>query len=58
MATPLNKVADSTAIFNKIITFAGKIDLREMLADMKTAKDNFLNGSLKNSRKRSARNPY
>ncbi len=45
---------DTTGVFKKVIAFAGKIDPGEMLADMKTAKDNLLNGSRKNKKGRSS----
>ncbi|MEM7298222.1 MAG: hypothetical protein AAF391_08155 [Bacteroidota bacterium] len=48
---------DSTGVLKKFIAFAGKIDPGEMLADMKTAKDNLINGGLKNKKDRSAMVP-
>ena len=45
---------DTTGVFKKVIAFAGKIDPGEMLADIKTAKDNLLNGSRKNKKERSS----
>ncbi|WP_420575948.1 hypothetical protein [Ekhidna sp.] len=38
---------DSTGVLKKFIAFAEKIDPGDMLADIKTAKDNLLNGGLK-----------
>ena len=46
--------SDTSGVFKKVIAFAGKIDPGEMLADMKTAKDNLLNGGLKNKKERSS----
>lgn len=48
---------DSTGVLKKFIAFAGKIDPGEMLADMKTAKDNLINGGFKNKKDRSAMVP-
>ncbi len=48
---------DSTGVLKKFIAFTEKIDPGEMLADIKTAKDNLLNGGLKNKRTRSAMIP-
>lgn len=45
---------DSTGVFKKVIAFAGKIDPGDMLADIKTAKDNLLNGGLKNKKDRNS----
>ncbi|MEO9869384.1 hypothetical protein [Ekhidna sp.] len=45
---------DSTGALKKFIAFAGKIDPGDMLADMKTAKDNLLNGGLKNKKDRNS----
>ena len=39
--------SDSTGVLKKFIAFAEKIDPGDMLADIKTAKDNLLNGGLK-----------
>lgn len=39
---------DSTGVFKKVVAFAGKLDPGDMLADMKTVKDNLLNGGLRN----------
>ena len=44
---------DSTGVLKKFIAFTGKIDPGNMLADMKTAKDNLFNGGLKNKKDRS-----
>lgn len=41
---------DSTKAFKKFIAFAGKLDPGNMLADIKTAKDNLLNGGLKSKK--------
>ncbi|MEM0939585.1 MAG: hypothetical protein AAF600_05505 [Bacteroidota bacterium] len=49
--------SDSTGVFKKFIAFTDKIDPGEMLADIKTAKDNLLNGGLKNKKERSAMIP-
>ncbi len=46
--------SDTTGVFKKVIAFAGKIDPGDMLADIKTAKDNLLNGGLKNKKERSS----
>lgn len=48
---------DSTSKFKRFIAFAEKIDPGEMLADIKTAKDNLLNGGLKNKKERGVMNP-
>ena len=48
---------DSTGAIKKFFAFAEKIDPGEMLADIKTAKDNLLNGGLKTKKERSAMNP-
>ncbi|WP_370089864.1 hypothetical protein [Ekhidna sp.] len=42
--------ADSTSAFKKFIAFTEKIDPGDMLADIKTAKDNLLNGGFKNKK--------
>jgi len=39
--------SDSTGVLKKFIAFTEKIDPGDMLADIKTAKDNLLNGGLK-----------
>lgn len=44
---------DSTGVLKKFIAFAEKIDPGDMLADIKTAKDNLLNGGLKKKDKSS-----
>lgn len=44
---------DSTGVLKKFIAFTEKIDPGDMLADIKTAKDNLLNGGLKNKKERS-----
>jgi len=48
---------DSTSKLKKFIAFAEKIDPGEMLAGMKTAKDNLLNGGFKNKKDKSVMNP-
>ncbi|MEO9482155.1 MAG: hypothetical protein ABJG47_01860 [Ekhidna sp.] len=45
---------DSTGVLKKFIAFTEKIAPGDMLADMKTAKDNLLNGGLKNKKERSS----
>lgn len=45
---------DSTGVLKKFIAFAEKIDPGDMLADIKTAKDNLLNGGLKNKKDRNS----
>ncbi|WP_436517545.1 hypothetical protein [Ekhidna sp. To15] len=45
---------DSTGVLKKFIAFTEKIDPGDMLADIKTAKDNLLNGGLKNKKDRSS----
>ena len=45
---------DSTGVLKKFIAFTEKIDPGNMLADIKTAKDNLLNGGLKNKKERSS----
>lgn len=45
---------DSTGVLKKFIAFTEKIDPGDMLADMKTAKDNLFNGGLKNKKERSS----
>ena len=52
----VNNTPDSISKFKKFIAFAEKINPGEMLANMKTAKDNLLNGRLKNKKKRGAIN--
>ncbi len=49
--------ADSAGVFKKFIAFTEKIDPGEMLADIKTAKDNLLNGGLKNKKDRTVMTP-
>jgi len=49
--------SDTTNAIKKFIAFAEKIDPGEMLADIKTAKDNLLNGGLKNKKERSVMTP-
>ncbi|MEM8940283.1 MAG: hypothetical protein AAGC64_13160 [Bacteroidota bacterium] len=49
--------SDSIGVFKKFIAFTDKIDPGEMLADIKTAKDNLLNGGLKNKKVRNAMIP-
>lgn len=46
--------ADSTSALKKFIAFTEKIDPGDMLADIKTAKDNLLNGGLKNKKDRNS----
>ena len=45
---------DSTGVLKKFIAFTGKIAPGDMLADIKTAKDNLFNGGLKNKKERSS----
>lgn len=45
---------DSTGVLKKFIAFTEKIDPGDMLADIKTAKDNLFNGGLKNKKERSS----
>lgn len=45
--TEVVQKSDSSGVLKKFIAFAGKIDPGDMLADIKTAKDNLLNGGLK-----------
>ncbi|WP_420317982.1 hypothetical protein [Ekhidna sp.] len=45
---------DSTGVLKKFIAFAEKIDPGDVLADIKTAKDNLLNGGLKNKKDRNS----
>ncbi|MEP1035156.1 hypothetical protein [Ekhidna sp.] len=45
---------DSTGVLKKFIAFTEKIDPGNMLADIKTAKDNLLNGGLKSKKDRSS----
>lgn len=45
---------DSTGVLKKFIAFTEKIDPGEMLADIKTAKDNLFNGGLKNKKERTS----
>ena len=49
--------SDSSGVFKKFIAFTEKIDPGEMLADIKTAKDDLLKGGLKNKREKSAMTP-
>ena len=46
--------SDSTGVLKKFIAFTEKIDPGNMLADIKTAKDNLFNGGLKNKKERSS----
>ena len=39
--------SDSVGAFKKIMAFAGKISPGEVLADIKTAKDDFISGGFK-----------
>lgn len=48
---------DSISVLEKFLALADKIDPGEMLADIKTAKDNLLNGGLKNKKERSTMTP-
>ncbi|GAB4247232.1 MAG: hypothetical protein Tsb0034_26380 [Ekhidna sp.] len=48
---------DSTGVLKKFIAFAEKIDPGEMLADIRTAKDNFISGGLKNKKDRNTISP-
>jgi len=53
----VTNTSDSTSRFKKLIAFAEKIDPGEMLADIKTAKDNLLNGGLKSKKDKNFMNP-
>lgn len=46
--------ADSTSTLKKFIAFAEKIDPGDVLADIKTAKDNLINGGLKSKKERNS----
>ncbi len=46
--------SDSTRIFKKMIAFVGKIDPIDVLASIKTAKENLLNGRLKGEKNKNA----
>ncbi|MEQ9468480.1 MAG: hypothetical protein RLN88_13790 [Ekhidna sp.] len=46
--------ADSTGVLKKFIAFAEKIDPGDMLADIKTAKDNFINSGFKSKKDRNS----
>lgn len=46
--------SDSIGVFKRFIAFTERIDPGDVLADMKTAKDNLLNGGLKNKRDRNS----
>lgn len=46
-----NQETDSVGAFKKIIAFAGKISPGEVLADIKTAKDDFISGGFKSKTK-------
>ncbi|NQZ75735.1 MAG: hypothetical protein HRT61_06425, partial [Ekhidna sp.] len=46
--------ADSTSRLKKFIAFAEKIDPGDVLADIKTAKDNLINGGLKSKKERNS----
>lgn len=48
---------DSTGVLKKFIAFTEKIAPGEVLADLKTAKDNLLNGGLKNKKDRTIMTP-
>ena len=45
---------DSTGVLKKFIAFTEKIDPGDMLADIKTAKDNLLNGGFKSKKNRNS----
>jgi len=49
--------ADSTGALKKLIAFTDKIDPGEMLADIKSVKDNLLSGGLKNKKHRTLMTP-
>jgi len=49
--------SDSTGVLKKFIAFTEKIAPGEVLADIKTAKDNLLNGGLKNKKDRTIMTP-
>lgn len=49
VSTEIQK-SDSTGALKKFIAFAERIDPGDVLADIKTAKDNLLNGGLKNKK--------
>ena len=49
--------SDSTGVLKKFIAFTEKLDPGEMLADIKTAKDNLLSGGFKNKKDRSVMTP-
>ena len=42
---------DSVGAFKKIVAFAGKLSPGDVLADLKTAKDDFINGGFKSKQK-------
>lgn len=48
---------DSTNVLKKFIAFADKIDPGEMLADIKTAKDNLLRNGFKSKKDKNSMNP-
>lgn len=49
--------SDSTGVLKKFLAFTDKLDPGEMLADIKTAKDNLINSGLKNKKERSTMTP-
>lgn len=49
--------SDSTGVLKKFIAFAEKLDPGDVLADIKTAKDNFISSGLKGKKERSSLNP-
>jgi hypothetical protein len=51
---PVAHQSDTTGVLKKIIAFTEKIDPGEMLADIKTAKDNLLNGGLKSKQNKNS----
>lgn len=48
---------DSTGVLKKFIAFADRIDPGEVLADIRTAKDNLISNGLKNKKDRGSLNP-
>ncbi|WP_425392629.1 hypothetical protein [Ekhidna sp.] len=53
-ASASTQKTDSTGVIKKFIAFAEKIDPGDVLADIKTAKDNLLNGGLKSKKDRNS----
>ena len=56
-ASAINHNNDSTGVLKKVIAFAERIDPSEVLADIRTAKDNLISNGLKNKKDRGSLTP-